>query len=493
VGSSHLSVVVPCYNEEATIAEVIRRVLGSPHTAEVVVVDDGSTDRSAQAVAALDDPRVRLLRQPRNMGKGAALRRGLAEARAPFVIIQDADLEYDPADYEVLLRPLLDGEADVVYGSRFHNSRPHRVLYFWHSVGNRLLTALSNMATNLNLSDMETCYKAFRREVIQSIDLEEDRFGFEPEVTAKVARKQLRVFEVGISYRGRTYAEGKKIGWKDGVQALYCIGRYGLLERALDRGAARPASLSDADAALATTLDSLDGADNYADWIIEMLAPYLHGDILEVGAGHGTLTGRLAHHGRVVASDLSARCVDRLRARFGGDPAIEVVEGDASSAAAGRQFDAIVLVNVLEHIEDDAGALAALRQRLRPGGHLLVLTPAFPELYARFDQLVGHHRRYRRGGLTSLAYRSGLEVVDTRYVNSVGAVAWWTMATRLGRIPTGAWPVRIYDRAVVPWLRRLERGRDLPLGQSVLLVARRPDQERAEGTAELTRLRSVPR
>jgi SAM-dependent methyltransferase len=470
-----LSVVVPCYDEAATIAEVLQRVLASPYTAEVVVVDDGSTDGSPDRVAAIGDPRVRLFRQPRNMGKGAALRRGLAAARAPFVVVQDADLEYDPADYETLLRPLLDGAADVVYGSRFHNSRPHRVLYFWHAVGNRLLTALSNMVTNLNLTDMETCYKAFRREVIQSIDLEEDRFGFEPEVTAKLARKNLRIFEVGISYRGRTYAEGKKIGWKDGVQALYCIGRYGLLERALDRAPPRPAPVAEADTALAGILDSLDGAENYADWICEMLDPYLKGEILEVGAGHGTLTERLVRRGHVVASDLSPRCVAELRGRFDGHRGIEVVEADGASAAAGRQFDAIVMVNVLEHIEDDAGVLGALGERLKPGGHLLVLTPAFPELYASFDQMVGHHRRYRKGGLSALAYRSGLEVVESRYVNSVGAVAWWTMATRLGRSPVSRWPVRIYDKAVVPWLRRLERGRDLPLGQSVVLVARRPE------------------
>jgi glycosyltransferase involved in cell wall biosynthesis len=221
-----LSVVMPCFNEAATIKEVADRVLASPYTEELVIVDDGSTDGTLELADGLADPRVRVFAQPVNQGKGAALRRGFAEARAEFVIVQDADLEYDPADYEEVLAPLIEGKADVVFGSRFFGGRPHRVLYYWHSVGNKLLTMTSNMLTNINLSDMETCYKAFRREVVQSITIEEDRFGFEPEITAKVARAGWRIYEVGISYDGRTYAEGKKIGWKDGVRAMYCIVRY---------------------------------------------------------------------------------------------------------------------------------------------------------------------------------------------------------------------------------------------------------------------------
>jgi glycosyltransferase involved in cell wall biosynthesis len=221
-----LSVVVPCFNEEATIATTLKRVLDSPFTAEVIVVDDGSTDRSTDVVESLADDRIRLLRQPQNQGKGAALRRGFAEAQHPFVIVQDADLEYDPADYGALLQPLLDGDADVVFGSRFAGGGAHRVLYFWHSMGNRFLTLVSNACTNLNLTDMETGYKVFRREVIQSLDLREDRFGIEPELTAKAAAGKWRIFEVGISYKGRTYAEGKKIGWRDGVEAIVAILRY---------------------------------------------------------------------------------------------------------------------------------------------------------------------------------------------------------------------------------------------------------------------------
>ena len=221
-----LSVVMPCYNELNTVAPCVAAVLARSEVGEVLIVDDGSTDGTRDVLASFDDPRVKVFLQPVNQGKGAALRRGFEEATLPFVIVQDADLEYDPGDYPRLLAPLVDGRADVVYGSRFAGGDAHRVLFFWHSLGNKILTLASNLFTDLNLTDMETCYKAFRREVIQSINVEEDRFGFEPEITAKVAAAGWRVFEVGISYSGRTYADGKKIGWRDGVRAFYCIVRY---------------------------------------------------------------------------------------------------------------------------------------------------------------------------------------------------------------------------------------------------------------------------
>ena len=228
-----VSVVIPCYNEEKTIRTIVDRVRHSPvNLHEIIIVDDASQDGTREILKEWDgDDLVQVFYHEQNQGKGAALRTGFSKVTGEVIIIQDADLEYDPAEYPLLLEPILDRNADVVFGSRFMGGRPHRVVYFWHMMGNRFLTLASNMMTNLNLTDMETCFKVFKREILDQIHIEEDRFGFEPEVTAKVARLNCRIFEVGISYYGRTYAEGKKIGWKDGVRAIYAILKYNLFRR----------------------------------------------------------------------------------------------------------------------------------------------------------------------------------------------------------------------------------------------------------------------
>ena len=235
-----LTVVIPVYNEIETIDQIIARVKAVPIDKEIILVDDCSRDGTRDHLRQLQDPEVRVLLHEVNRGKGAALRTGFKAATGDVVIIQDADLEYDPAEYPKLLSPIVDGRADVVYGSRFAGGEIHRVLYFWHSIGNRFLTLLSNMMTNLNLTDMETCYKVFRADVLKRIEIEENRFGFEPEITAKVARLRVRVYEVGVSYAGRTYEEGKKIGWKDGVRAVWCMLKYNF--RSKRRRKAKPSA-----------------------------------------------------------------------------------------------------------------------------------------------------------------------------------------------------------------------------------------------------------
>lgn len=475
-----VSVILPCYNAVDVVERVVSRALSSPFTAEVIVVDGGSSDGSLLALQRITDPRLSVIDQGQNLGRGAGLRRGFVEATQPFVIVQDVDDEYDSDDFSLLLEPLLSGKADAVFGSRFI-SRPHRVLTWTHTLANKILTLLSDAVTNLNLTDVATGCKAFRREALLELDLEQDRFGFEFEVTAKAAAAGWRIHEVGISFDGRGHRPARAFCWREGVRALYCISRYSSIgsRMAAPRTdatgmARRVVTFDEADESLAATLDNLDDAGNYAGWIIDMIAPYVGGDIVELGAGHGTMSERLRRFGRVTACEPSSRAAARLEERFADASDVRVVGKDIAGTMAGAAFDSAVMINVLEHIADDLGALTDVYDGLRPGGVLAVFVPAHEALYSNFDRLIGHQRRYRRSTLTQVLSRAGFEIVELHYVNLPGMVAWLVIARTLGRTPSSSELLRLFDKVVVPIVRRVEDRWRVPSGNSLLAIARKP-------------------
>ncbi|MCM2317661.1 MAG: glycosyltransferase [Thermoanaerobaculia bacterium] len=443
-----LSVIIPCYNERATVAELLRRVRAVPISKEVIVVDDQSTDGSWDIVEriAAEWPGLRHIRQPVNMGKGAALRKGIELAVGDIVLIQDADLEYEPSEYPVLVQPILDGDADVVFGSRFEGY-PRRVMLYWHTLGNKFLTFLSNATTNLNLTDMETCYKVFRRDVIQSIPLKSNRFGFEPEVTAKVARRGYRVYEVPISYHGRDYWEGKKINWKDGVSAIWTILKYGLFPSSSDE----PLGYR--------TLVRMGKLKRYNQWVWESIKSHVGDRVLEVGAGIGNMTRLLYGRSQVVATDVETPYVDILRNKFRRRPGIDVewldLSDDRCLSLARYDFDSAVCLNVLEHIDDDTGALRRLHGLLQDGGTLAIYVPADPSLFGSMDTSVGHYRRYSKDDLVAKIEKAGFVVDRVFYQNRLGRLGWWFNARVLRREHMPSGQSRLFDM-LVPMLRRIE-------------------------------------
>lgn len=465
-----LSVIVPVYNEAGTVRTLLERVLAVPIRKEVVIVDDCSTDGTAAALEAFravtpDTPDARLvfLRHAVNQGKGAAIRTAVGHVTGDVVIIQDADLEYDPAEYPRLLQPIIDGHADAVFGSRFVGS-PRRVLLFWHTVGNRLLTLVSNACTNLNLTDMETCYKAIRADILRGIPLRSNRFGFEPEITAKLARLRCRIFEIPIAYYGRGYGEGKKIGWKDAVAAIWTILRFTV-----------QADVGREDAGF-TTLRRVEVLRRYNAFLWELLAPFVGKRVLEVGAGTGLLTRFLVQRQRVVSTELDPEYVEMLQRMFAEHPNVEIRRLDLASLAtsdvAAERFDTVVCSNVLEHIEDDAAALRDMRDVLEPGGRVVLIVPALRPLYGSIDRAIHHHRRYDRDELASRLEGAGLRVEHLSYFNMVGVPGWWLNARLLGRRTVPGFQARINDW-LVPWLR-VERRFGPPVGMSLLAVARKP-------------------
>src|SRR5688572_18724176 len=465
VATPLLSVIVPCYNERATVAELLRRVHDVPIDKEIIVVDDASTDGSRDIVAKLTTqwPEIRHVIQSPNQGKGAAIRRGIELARGEVIIIQDADLEYDPEEYPKLLQPIVDGDADVVFGSRFEGY-PRRVMMYWHTLGNRFLTFLSNATTNLNLTDMEVCYKVFRRDVIQSLKLNSNRFGFEPEVTAKVARRGYRIYEVPISYHGREYWEGKKIHWKVGFSAIWTIVKHGLLTR----GDSEPDGY--------VTLERMAALKHYNRWILDRFQKFMGQRVLEVGSGTGNMTRLLYGRDLIVATDMEPAYLHILRNRFRRQPTIKVapldLEKDDHKNLVEHEFDTVVCLNVLEHIKDDQGALERLHEVLVPGGRLLLFVPADQSLFGTLDTQVGHHRRYSPESLEAVIRAAGFEVRQLSYHNVYGRFGWWMNGRVLKRRHLPGAQSRIFD-FFVPVLRRLE-GANPKKGLSLVAVAERP-------------------
>lgn len=461
-----LSVIMPVYNERLTLREIVRRVAAVPIDKEIIAVDDCSTDGSSQILdeIAKGYPNVRVIHQPRNQGKGAALRAGIREAAGEIVLIQDADLEYEPNEYPALIAPILEGKADVVYGSRFAGGS-RRVLLFWHALGNHFLTLLSNMFSNLNLTDMETCYKAFRADVVKNLRLTSNRFGFEPEVTARVAQLKYRIYEIPISYNGRDYTEGKKIGWKDGFSALWTIVKCRFSTPHLDTGA--------------STLVALSEARRFNQWMYETIAPRIGNRVLEVGSGIGNITRLLAQREFVLATDCDTHYLGHLKNRFPTRPNVQVGHLDLNDIPVEElrrfEFDTVVCLNVLEHIERDQEVLQRLYDLLAPGGRLVLLVPAHQALFGSLDKELGHYRRYGHGELAAKIQQAGFGVEKMQYFNATGILGWFVNSRLLGRKQLSPFQVRLYE-LLLP-LFKLERFLPLPFGLSLIVSAAKPAAE----------------
>ncbi len=467
-----LSILIPVYNERAVVERSLSQVLAAPlpenMERELIVVDDRSTDGTWEILQRMvaAEPSIRLLRHEVNRGKGAALRTAIAQASGDFSIVQDADLEYDPAEYPRLLKPLLDGHADAVFGSRYLAGDRRRVLPYRHTLINKLLTALSNLFCNLDLTDMETCYKVFRTDLLKSIPIRSDRFGFEPEIVMKSAKRNLRIYEVPISYHGRTYEEGKKIGWKDGVNALGTILRFWLIDDLYSEPYGRG------------LLNNLTGTPQYLSWRARILRPYIGDAVLEISAGIGNLTSRLmGSTSRYTATDRDPLYVHALHNRFLRTPNVTVRRLDIESPGAleglERAFDTALCLNVLEYVDNPVAVLSALRPSLRPGGVVLVLTPQGPGLYAGVDRTLGHRRRFRQAELEALLDRAGFKVERVYQLNKIGAVAWWFSGKLLARRRISKVTLKLFDKTVWLW-RRVDRL--MPWrGLSLVAVARRSD------------------
>jgi glycosyltransferase involved in cell wall biosynthesis len=463
-----LSVLMPVYNEVRTLRAIVKRVLASPvqMPIELVCVDDASRDGSADLLDELAsaDPRIRVVRQPVNKGKGAAVREAIRHMRGGIAIIQDADLEYDPSDYPALLAPILEGRADAVFGSRFAMTAQRRVLLYWHSVANKVLTWLFNVLNDVNITDMETCYKAVRADVLKQTPLKSDRFNIEPELSTRLAQWNLRIYEVPISYHGRTAAEGKKIGWKDAFSAVWALLRYRFIDTRF------------------TThdgyyiLQSVRHARGFNRWMLSQFSGHVGRRVLEAGCGIGNFTELLLDKERLVCVDSDTLYVQMLGWRFGHLANLRVLKGNLTDPNLRRELgeerlDTVICLNVLEHIKDDRAALATYSTLLMPGGHVIILVPAHPSLYSECDRALGHERRYERADLQSKLEGAGLEVEEIREFNRLGTLGWWINKQR-GRADLSPREMRTFE-LILPIAKLVERFH-LWAGLSLIAVARKP-------------------
>jgi glycosyltransferase involved in cell wall biosynthesis len=465
-----LSILMPVYNERSVVERCIGQVLGAPvledMARELVIVDDCSTDGTYAILERLAaaHPEIRLYQHAKNSGKGAAVRTAIQHAAGDFALIQDADLEYDPNEYPQLLRPLLDGHADAVFGSRYMAGEQRRVLPFWHTMINKGLTLTANMFCNLDLTDMETCYKVFRTDLLKSIPIRSDRFGFEPEIVMKASKRKLRIYEVPISYHGRTYEEGKKIGWKDGVKALAVVLRYWLIDDLYVTTYGRG------------VLNNLTGTPQYLSWLARTLRPYLGDSVLEVNAGIGNIAGRLMSR-RVlyVAAEKDPLHLHALRNRFLRTPNVVVQRIDPEVprdfAAMDGCFDTVLCLNVLEYLAEPASALRSLRAALKPGGRIIVLVPQGPGLFGSLDRSMGHKRRYSAEAASQAVESQGFDMERIWGFNKAGAPPWWIYSKVAGSRRINKLTLKLFDKTVWFW-RRVDSA--IPWrGLSLIMVGRK--------------------
>jgi len=462
-----LSVLMPVHNEARTLRTIVRRVLDAPVEGEIelVAVDDGSIDRSLEILEELarGDERIVVVHHPVNRGKGAAIRTAIAAMSGDIAVVQDSDLEYDPADFPRLLKPILDDRADAVFGSRFVASPERRVLLYWHSLGNRLLTWFTNVLNDLNLTDMETCYKAVRADLLKELRLRSDRFGIEPEMTTRLAQSGARIYEVPISYHGRTYAEGKAIGWRDGFEAMWLLFKFRFLDTRPTENVAR------------ATLESLGRSPQIARWMIQQFDGAMGDRVLEAGSGTGNLTPLLLDRERIIALDIDLSYVRRLEHRYGhlenfSTAVADLEDPEIFVKLETEELDTVLCVNVLEHLDRPEVAVEGFHRVLRTGGRALILVPASQSLYSAMDEAIQHRKRYERDDLRNLLEGAGFEVERLEPFNRLGIVGWsvnrWTGRTAISPAQVSAF------RLMLPLARRLERFDGLP-GLSWIAVARK--------------------